>query len=358
MGDASVLMLGPSLNAPGGMTAVVQTYRDAGFFDRRGVTYIATYKGPGIRQIWVFAGALWQLVARLGGGKVTLLHVHSASRGSFWRKSIVCAVGRFFRVPYIFHVHSGEFVQFYSMGCGDLAKSWLRKTLRDAVVVVALTEQWRKAFEQIEPAARVEVITNPVSVPLRLPAKPHGPRTVLFLGRLTAKKGAFDLVQSIPGVLEHDADVRFILAGDGEIQAIRALAEQLGIADRVLTPGWIEGAAKDEALAQSFLLVLPSYFEGLPMCVLEAMACGVPVIATRVGGIPDVIDHGRTGLLIAPGDVPGLTEATLDLLRCSELRERIRIGAFDVVAKKFSSAQVLGALSTIYDRFCAAGVDQ
>jgi len=114
-------------------------------------------------------------------GKVSLLHVHSAVLGSFWRKSIFCAFARAFDVPYIFHIHSGYFPVFVRDDCGPLARWWVRHTLRRACCVIALTSSWRAALEELVPGLRVEVLGNPVVVPDIFSAHREKPMHVLFL---------------------------------------------------------------------------------------------------------------------------------------------------------------------------------
>jgi hypothetical protein len=103
-----------------------------------------------------------------------------------------CALARLFRVPYIFHLHSGEFPLFYGQECGRMAQAWVRRTLRGAARVVALTEGWRAALQAIEPSIRLTVLGNPVAVPERLPVLRETVSEVLFLG-VCAKRRAFSI---------------------------------------------------------------------------------------------------------------------------------------------------------------------
>lgn len=350
-------MVGTGLRAHGGITAVIRSYMDVRLFEQWGVRYISTYEGAGkLTQLRTMASALWRIVWLLAARRVDVVHVHSASRGSFWRKSLVAALAFVFRVPYVFHIHSGEFPDFYARSCGALARSWVRLVLRRAARVVVVAPRWRADVLHIEPAARVAVVGNPVRVapllaPLRSPAPgtPDGsPATVLFLGRLHEKKGIFDLVRAIPQVLAVLPGTVFVFAGDGEIEGVRALAAELGVAHAVRLPGWVDGAAKQQHLEQADLFVLPTYFEALGVALLEAMACGVPVIATPVGGIPDFIDHGVEALLVPPGPGTALATAIAATLQDPALRARLREQAFARVGRDYSFDAVLAQLRAIY----------
>lgn len=342
-------MLGVGLDTPGGITAVVRRYREAGLFARQDVRYVPTYLKPGVpTQLRMMAGATLAVLGLLLRGEVRLMHVHSAARGSFWRKSVFCALARLFRVPYVFHLHSGEFPVFYGQECGRMAQAWVRRTLRGAARVVALTEGWRAALLAIEPSIKLRVLGNPVAVPERLPALREAVGEVLFLGRLREKKGVFDLVRAMQPILAMQPGLRFVLAGDGELEKVHELACSLKVEHALVLPGWIDGDEKDAALARADMFVLPSYFEGLPVGVLEAMAAGVPIVSTTVGGIPDIVQNETHALLVEPGDVPALAKAIVRLAGDRALRIALREAAFDNARAHFSDKQVLTKLEAMY----------
>lgn len=347
--QSHVVMIGPALSAPGGMSAVVSAYRDAGLFADWNVRYLNSYERPGLlTQLRVMGAAMASYLGLLLTGRVKLVHVHSASRGSFWRKALFCWLARLFGRPYVFHLHSGEFPVFYQQECGALAQRLVRSTLEHAGAVVALTASWEAALRNIAPAANILSVGNFVVVGQRRVQKKNTPGRVLFLGRLREKKGVFDLVNAVPAILNVLPNVKFTLAGDGEIDKVRDLAAALGVADNVDFPGWVDGAAKDALLAEADVLVLPSYFEGLPICILEAMATGVPVVSTRVGGIPEVLEDGQCGLLLEPGAVPALSEALILLLSNEAVCEKIVARAYLRVEQQYSARAIISALSRIY----------
>lgn len=349
MSNRLVVMLGPSLASPGGMTSVVCTLREAGLFDRCGVHYISTYELPALfRQLNVVARAVVELFLLLIRRRVALVHVHSASRGSFWRKSFFCALAWTCGVPYVFHVHSGEFPVFYHQECGEITQWWVRRTLRKAARVVCLTATWMDCIKKIEPTAEVVVIGNPVAVPEQLEPLRDPPQEVLFLGRLREKKGVNDLVAAIPQVTAVSPQLRFILAGDGELDKVREIAKKLGVEGSIVLPGWVDGDQKATYLTGADIFVLPSYFEGLPVGILEAMACGIPIIATAVGGIPDVIENNVHGILLSPGDVGALARELVRLSSDRELRERLRQAAFGRVQSHYSIAVIAAAVEDLY----------
>lgn len=342
-------MVGTSLVAPGGMTSVVRAYLDGGVFERWNVIYLASYENPGyFKQLKTVGAALLRFLRLLLRREVVLLHIHSASRGSFWRKSIFCTIANVFGVPYLFHLHSGEFLVFYEQENGFCRRAWVRRILRNAARVVVLTESWRCQIEKVEPSANIVVLSNPVEIPQAMFSARSIRQNVLFLGRLREKKGVFDLVSAIPNVLKKIPGAIFVLAGDGDIDSVKERARDLGVEHAVQCVGWVDGEDKKKLLNEADVFVLPSYFEGLPIGILEAMAFGVPVVTTPVGGIPDLIIHRVNGLLIEPGNLVELADAIVEILTKEMLRNRISEAAFLQVRQKYSTELVVDKLSDIY----------
>jgi glycosyltransferase involved in cell wall biosynthesis len=347
-------MFGPSMDYPGGMTEVIRAYSAAGVFELWPLRYVATYAGRDLSaKLWPWLAALWTMLIRLARRRVMLVHVHSAAYGSFWRKSVLCALALAFRVPYVIHLHDGRLAEFYQRGCNGLAKSWLRIVLRKAARVVVLSGHWRDEVLKIEPASRTAVIGNPVPVPISVVPLQRPARTVLFLAWLDRDKGVLDLVRAIPAVLRSVPEASFVIAGRGipggeSPESIMELARSLHVAHALRVPGWVEGSRKDSLLRESDVFVLPSYCEALPVGLLEAMACGVPVVTTRVGGIPDVVEDGVNGLLVEPGQPQALARALIAMLTDDALRIRLREAAHRDVRSRYSTESVIADLELLY----------
>lgn len=351
---ASVLMVGTDPAGRGGIRAVVRGYMDGGLLDRIECRYVTTHRyGPPWMKIAAALGGWARVAVLLRTMPSPLVHVQLASRASFWRKSMVCLLARLAHRPYLLHVHGGEFLQFYERESGALAQSVIRAVLARAALLIALSEEWRARLLRICPTARVEVLTNAVALPIldgaRSPAMSDP--TVLFLGELSRGKGVFDLVHAFAGVCGRVPRVKLILGGVGAVAEVQRLAAQLGIGSRVGCAGWLDTERKRAGLAAATLFALPSYAEGMPMALLEAMSWGLPVIATPVGGIPQLVSSGVNGLLVAPGDTTALTIAMTRLLSDVALRERLGRAARETVAARFSLDATLEQLCGIYRRF-------
>ena len=348
----SVLMVGTHLSNTGGIRAVVQGYLDAGLFARFPVVYVPTH-GPGgqLAKLRTALVGLMRVALELVRRPAPLVHVHVASRASFWRKSVVCLLARAARRPYLLHVHGGEFLRFYLEELGPLRQRFVRNTFAHAAVVIALSEEWRQRLALLAPRERIEVLPNAVAVP----APRRGARTrhasVLFLGDVCQAKGCFDLVRAFARIAARHPGARLVCAGPGDLEDVCELAQSLGLADRVSCPGWLDAHAKAAALAEASIFVLPSYAEGMPMALLEAMAAEVPVIASAVGGVPQVLRGGADGVLVHPGDIEQLAGAMSELLEDESRAAALARTARERIEADFSLEGALEALTRLYARF-------
>lgn len=345
-------MVGDNVDGPGGIASVVRTYAEGGLFDDNSVRYLTNYDGAGAqRQIAVMARIFGQLLSLFLNHRPRLVHIHSASRGSYWRAAAIGELARAFKRQYAIHIHSGEFPDFYTNECGPVGRWWVRRTLARAATVICLSAGWKSAVHAIAPTASLSVLENPVHVPAALADKADVAQTVLFLGRLRQKKGIFDLLEAIPIVLASCPGLRFVLAGDEGEEEVRKRAKHLGIENAIELPGWVDGARKLAVQRRSDIFVLPSYFEGLPLGILEAMALGIAVVGTKVGGIPELVRSGVDGVLVAPGDVKGLADAIIGLATDPNRRQALRHAAYLNVKTNYRTDVVLQRLNEIYKQY-------
>lgn len=335
--------------ARGGMRSVVEAYERDGFLREENVRLFASYvdggKGARLRAfLGAYAGFLWCLLTR----RVGLVHCHAAMRGSFWRKGLFASTARLFGKPVLLHLHGSEMKPFYA-GLSPIGQRLVRRHLEKATRVLVLSESWRAFIGAIAPAARVVVVPNYVTLP-----PPPDPRTrsetdTLFLGLIGARKGVFDLIPAFAAVHASRPAARLAIAGNGEVERAAALVAEHDLGDAVALPGWTDGATKAALLARAAIYVLPSHNEGLPMSVLEAMAWGLPVVTTRVGGIPELVTDDVDGLLVDAGDQEALAAALGGLLDDAALRARLGAAARARVERRYSDRAVLPMLHELYD---------
>jgi glycosyltransferase involved in cell wall biosynthesis len=351
----SILMVGTHLGSTGGVRAVVQGYLDAGLFERFEGAYVATHRsgGPWIKIRFALSGWL-RIAIALFRLDAPLVHVMLASRASFWRKSVVCLMARAAGRPYLLHVHGAEFDRFYHCESGALTRRFVRYIFAHAALVIALSEQWRGELRRVYPHSRIEVLHNAVPLPdpvARASAAHGNAETILFLGELGRRKGTHDLLLAFSRIAADRPRMRLVCAGDGDIDGSRALAAQLGIQDRAAFPGWLEADRKRAALAGATIFALPSYAEGMPMALLDAMAWGIPVVTSTVGGIPQVVQNELNGLLVTPGDIDAIAAALVRLVEDAPLRARLGHAARATIEREFSLDAAIERLTAIYARF-------
>ena len=350
----SVLMVGTDLEGKGGVRAVVRGYFDGGLLERYHCVYVASHRAGSTRVKISTAVKAWFRVAfLLRRLENPLVHVQVASRGSFWRKFVVCWLARVAGRPYIFHLHGGGFTRFYDEESGWLGRHLIRSTLRHAALIIALSEEWRERLLRICPVARVEVLHNAVAVPdiQELRSLDDRDAKLLFLGHLLRDKGVYDLVRAFAKVAHKFPQAKLVLGGTGEVAGVQKLAAELKITDRLSCPGWLGPHDKSAALASSLIFLLPSHAEGMPMALLEAMSWGLPVIATPVGGIPQVVEHEVSGLLVPASDIDALAAQIERLLADPALRKRLGANARSRIETDFSLRDALERLAAIYNRF-------
>lgn len=346
----SIVMLGTRFDTMGGISSVVNVYRDAGLFDRNPIVYLATHRDGSIAaKLAILVPALMRFLLMVVAGQVSLVHAHVSSRASFWRKSLFLLPAYWWRVPVILHLHGSEFAVFYEQECSPRQQRFVSRIFDRASRVVTLSEQWQTWVRAMSSNSQVLSIYNPVSLPDQV--APLGQRemgTVLFLGRLGKRKGTYDLLEAAALAVMNVPNLRLLLGGDGELDGIRARARELGIADRVELLGWVRGDEKQRLLDHAMVYALPSYHEGLPMSILEAMAAGLPILSTPIAGIPEAVTSGVEGLLVEPGDVSALANALrmmlTDAVKCRAMGEAAR----RKIARTFAPAIILPLVESLY----------
>ena len=345
-----VVMMGTSRKTKGGIASVVQVYADAGLFGAFPIRYIETHSdGGALTKLRYMLAAYVTLLGMLVRGQVALMHVHTASRASFWRKYPAFLLARLCGLPTILHLHGGGFAEFYGDECGALRKWLIRNVYDNVSCVLVLSVQWERWVRSITRNQNVQALYNPViAAPTTVDWSRRDAATVLMLGRLNHAKGTYDLLNAtaqLPATLSH---ARLCLGGDGEIEQARVAARELGLAERVELAGWIGPEAKTRYLDSATVYVLPSYKEGLPMSVLEAMAAGMPVITTPVGGIPEAVTDGVEGFLVQPGDVGALRDRLQLLLGDRALAQRMGEAGRRKVEALFLSSTIMPRLERLY----------
>jgi glycosyltransferase involved in cell wall biosynthesis len=183
-------------------------------------------------------------------------------------------------------------------------------------------------------------------------------RKLLYVGRLAAEKGLPVLFESLKLLRQEKYDFELTLVGDGtERKSLEELARQMGIADRVVFAGFASQETVRDCLMQTDVFILPSFAEGVPVSLMEAMACGVPAIATHVGGIAELIETGATGLLVPASDPVALRDAIARYLDDFGLREKVSRQGREKVLSDFNLDNEVDKLAQLF-RSHAGGAEK
>ena len=347
MDDRSkILMIGPDLNSFGGISAVIKLYKDNNLYDGN-VIYLASYKKGNIFLQLIFYPIfiIKYIFTLLLNKNIKLIHIHTASNGSFLRKYVVFKIAKLFHKKIIFNIHPIWFVAFYNSS-NNFIKKMIAGTLNNSDLILVLSDKIKSAVSDICQNNNIKILYNPVLIKQILP---HNNQTinVIYLGKLCKDKGVYDIIEAAKYIT--NTDIMINLYGDGNIKELEKLITENNLQKKIKINGWISGNKKDKVLQNSDILILPSYNEGLPISILEAMAVGLPVISTPVGGIPEAIEDGLDGFLIQPGDYKALAKKIDLLANDKSLREQMGQKSYKMAKEKFDVNIMLEQLRNIYN---------
>jgi glycosyltransferase involved in cell wall biosynthesis len=352
-----IVMVGPSSERTGGIRSVVDTLIDSWDFDHYSLVYL-----PSSREGSLIAKALYTLkgvirfALHLIRNKPAIAHIHFSWKMSFWRKAIFVILARFAKMKIILHCHASRFDIFFNRA-GWLRRKLIKRILISADTVLTVSSSWKVYFENLLPNLPVRVLYNPVVIPEVKPVQRFKQKIILFLGTIEVRKGVFDLIETVPETIMGNPDVVYWIGGDGDRSHAEDMVRDLGVQENVRFLGYIRGEEKEEAFSKATLFCLPSHHEGLPVAILEAMAHGLPIISTRVGGIPEQVIDGENGFLIDSGDVNDLSNKITRLLNDRELQIRMGQRSLSIIEQTFQVEAIIERLYSLYDELLNRNTD-
>ena len=341
----------------GGIASVVNGYRGSQLEKDFNIIYVESYKDGGkLTKIFQALIGYFHFAKVMIVNKPDIVHIHSSFGASFYRKIPFIYMASWVKKPIINHIHASEFDLFYTNAKKE-KKAKIRKVYNKCDVLIALSEEWKEKYSVIVPSEKIVVIENysiihENTLKERLQRKSNN--QVLFLGKISKGKGCYDIPAVVEKVQKTVPDVKFVLAGDGEIEQIRSLLKERKVESHVLFPGWVRDASKDAILRECDVFFLPSYNEGMPMSILDAMGYGLPIISTIVGGIPKIVHDSENGYLFETGDIDGFSTGIIQLLQNKQLQNQYCIGSHEIVKKKHTLEYHLSLLETLYKKVSTA----
>ncbi|MEP6772568.1 MAG: glycosyltransferase family 4 protein, partial [Polaromonas sp.] len=303
-------------------------------------------------SFWVLATALVKIVRGKLNGRLAGVHVNMAERLSLFRKSVIIVACRALGIPVVLHLHAAQLHHFYRSlpGALQMLTRWVFSLPTSCVVLGAAARRFVTEDLGV-PAHRVEIVINGVPEPTH--ARRDASETlqrVLFMGNLSERKGVSDLLQALALAGFDASRTEVILAGGGDIDTYRTKARQLGIEKLVNFAGWSDQQQVARLMARADVLVLPSYDEGLPLVILEAMANGVAVICTPVGEIPSVLTDGVNARFVQAGDADGIARSLQRVLNDPDLRTSLERNGRAIYEQQFSLSHFFVSIARIHQR--------
>jgi len=271
---------------------------------------------PGLIRRTVLAARRLVTFCRLVRASDALL-VFTSDGFSFLEKGMLCLIARFMGRPTILRLGGGRLAEQYDQS--PLFAWYVRTVLRNIAVLPCQSSFWvqfvRRAIDGTRSAVKIIEIGNGVEVDALPSSERRDSQKIGFLGWTNKEKGIFDTLAAFKRILAREPRALLRVAGGGrDYPAFVAEVQRLGLSRHVDCLGWLPRDQVPSFLQSLNVLVLPSYAEGLPNALLEAMAAGVPVVATSVGGVTDLIGQSGGGILINPGDIGMLANAVSKLL--------------------------------------------
>ncbi len=280
-------------------------------------------------------------------------------------KFCIIREGLLLRISKLFSKKCIVFFRGWSSEFADVVSKYYFKlffqTYNKADLFIVLSTEFRDklrdwGFKQpifIETTTVDDKLLNGYSLRQRLSRIQSGNRQInlLFLSRIEKEKGIIETIDVVKILIESHPDIRLLVAGVGSyLSSAKKYSRDIGIDNNVNFLGWISGGEKSQILAESDILILPSYREGMPNCVLESMAFGIPVVTRPIGGIKDFFVDGSFGFLTESTDPVILASLVDNIIVNRSLWESMSIQSFNYAHEHFLSSNVVRRLENIYDK--------
>lgn len=371
----NILLVGPIPPPFGGIPAYVKNLKDASIngvdfmlFNTAFPEWVAPFYREGKRSytsifeisLWVglkkvsyvLLSFLW-LARLIIAKRPQIVHVFTCSYWGYWRNWGYILIAKFLQRKTVFHL-LGAIDLFYEE-VGLLQRFLLRRSLNSADCYLSQSPNLEKWVKQYSNEVSIglwngidfeQIAAQLPGVPDRI-ASLVGPFGIT-IGNLSKNKGTADIIEVISRLKEKKVNLGWVFIGRGDIKHFRNLAEHHGVSRQICFTGEVEEAEKWQMLQHATFFCLPSDAEGQPISIIEAMACGLPVISTNVGSIPEVIRNGVDGILVQSGDIPALENAMLKLVSDPGLRQTMGKNSLQICRKRHDVRNLHSALAKIY----------
>lgn len=337
-------------NAPGGMAAVLASYNE--YFED--MQFIPTWKNGNIfvklwYAIYSYVMFLWYM---LYDKNIKIVHIQGAAFASFERNIFFVRVGKLFGKKVIMHMHCADFESYYTP---SNHKQRIVDTINACDLYLVLSDSWKVYFESIGVKSDIiRVLNNTVTPPvIKKVERSSDKLNLLYLGIIGQRKGIYDILNALKDNKERfEGKVALRIGGNQEEEKLQACIKEFGLQNMVKFEGFVSGVKKIECLNWADVYILPSFNEGLPIGILEAMSYRHPIISTPVGGIPEVVKDGVNGIMVKPGNVQEIAKAISAFVGDKKLVEEYGMHSIELV-KPYLPETVFATLSEMYSHLIA-----
>lgn len=345
-----VCMIVQNKMVKGGIAAVVSGYYGSKLERDYNMIYVESYKDGGkLAKLFKGICGYFHFAKVLLADRPDIVHMHSSFGPSFYRSLPFIYMSSWAKKPMINHIHGSEFDKFYT-NASEQKKKLVRNAWGKCNRFIALSESWKERFSEVIPNEKITVIEN-YSIIKDGIDRSQCHNQVLFLGTINQMKGCYDMVDVIKRVAEVVPDIKMVVAGAGEIEHVKSKLIAAGVAEHFVFPGWVRGEQKEKLLKESDVFFLPSYTEGMPMSVLDAMGYGLPIVASNVGGIPRIVHDGENGFMREPSDTVGFAETIIQILTDDSIRQNMGKQSLKIVKERCSLEKHIGEIEKVYQLF-------
>lgn len=343
-------MVCPDIEGSGGISRVVRIWRNGGIFSKEKVTHISTITDKKVNKGFYLLKALISFFFLLTRWD-PLVYVHTSSYNSFRRKSLFILTALIFKRRVVLHIHPTHFHQFV-LGLSGVEKILTRVLLNRIHSFVVLTEEMRANIRELMPKRPVYVLRNPVNMDeMKRPEDcKRACNKLLYLGWYLREKGVYDLVDAIEIIVSKGIAVSLDCYGTRQLDKLRSYVKRMQLQHVISVNDWIDDREKYNALFKATALVLPSYSEGIPNVILEAMATRTPIISTLVGGLKEVLKDGESAIIAQAGNPVDLSEKILKCLSDAGIRDKITSNAYREALDKYDVSIIVKDLSRIFQQ--------
>lgn len=344
-----ICLLGTSPASRGGIGTVVSQFLDSISFKKYKFEHIVTHADVShFKKTIIAIKAFVAFKKGLREGRYEAVHIHSAFGASFFRSIPFIRESNHYGIPVINHIHSDSWEAFYGEA-SKIKKKKIAKVYRKCTKLIVLSDEWKEQLSTIVPSEQITVLENCTPIFDEKFHPSFESKQVVFMSRMEQIKGCDILPDIVEETIATDPAISFVFCGDGSFKEdVKREIANRGLIESVVFRGWLSGDSKIACLKSSSVFLLPSYGEGMPMCILEAMGVGLPVVASRVGGVPQLVKNGHSGILCDCSEPSQFAQAIVSILGERRYFEELSLGA-KIEAKKRSTESYSAALEALYD---------